>query len=361
MSGAPIESGRGTRRVVGGREWILFGGCDYLGLAGEPALLAAARAGLERDALSPGGSRTTTGTHREHLALERELARFLGAPAVCLLADGMLANLAALEALAPRVEAALFDAAAHPTLRRAALAAGLLPIRTPHADAARAAELAADHAPAALLVDGYYPMRGELAPLEAYRRALPAGTPWVVDDAHATGVVGARGRGSAESLDLAEPGVLLTGTLSKALGTQGGFVAGGEDLVAAARRSEAYVCTTPIPAHLAAAARAGLALLAEDPPRPLLALRANLAHLDRGLAERGSALRLHGLPVLALAVDDPARLLALEDALERHRLLVPRVEYPGQRAGLRLSVSAAHTERDLDRLAEALAEGLGVG
>ncbi len=358
MSGAPTESGRGTRRVVGGREWILFGGCDYLGLSGEPALLAAARARLELDALSPGGSRTTTGTHREHLLLERELASFLGAPAVCLLADGMLANLAALEALAPRVGVALVDAAAHPTLRRAALAAGLPPIRAPHNDPARAAELATDHAPAALLVDGCYPMRGELAPLAAYRRALPAGTPLVVDDAHATGVVGARGRGSAEVLDLADPDVVLTGTLSKALGTSGGFVAGCEELVAAVRRSDAYVCTTPIPAHVAAAARAGLALVAADPPRHLLALRANLAHFERLLAERGVAVRLGGLPVLALAHDERARLAAVEAALERRSLLVPRVEYPGQRAGLRVSLSAAHTGAELEALADALAEGL---
>lgn len=359
MKVEPAESARGPRRLAGGREWILFGGCDYLGLAGDPAVAAAARESLAQNSLSPGGSRTTSGTHAEHLRLEEELARFLGVEAACLTGDGWIANMAALEALAPRLEGALVDLAAHPSLRRAARAAGVPIHDAPHLDVPGAAQRARRLGRVALLVDGYFPTLGERAPVAAYRQALPHGAWLLVDDAHALGVLGERGRGSAEALGGAPGRTLLTGTFSKALGTFGGFVAGASELVDAARRSEAYVCTTPIPAPLAAAARAALGKLAEDPPRPLERLRANLVLADRLLAAAGLPLAFGGLPVLALELTDPAREAAVDRALGARGLAVPRVEYPGAGPRLRIALSAAHGSAELELLVAALAEGLG--
>ena len=343
MSSGPVQSSRGVLRVEGGRELVSFGGCDYLGLANDEHVFAAARAALENNAFSAGGSRVTSGTHVEHLLLESELAALLGCEDACLTGDGLIANMAALEALARRVDVALVDAAAHASLDRAARAAGLERVVVPHLD------VEAARADSVLLVDGWFPMRGELAPVAAYHAALPAGAWLLVDDAHALGVVGARGWGSVEELETTRERLVITGTLSKAIGAFGGFVASTRELVADVRKSEAYVCTTPIPAHIAAAARAALAQVAEGPSARLVRLRANLERVDVLFTAAGSPLRFGGLPVLALDVD-------LRAALERRALFVPRVEYPGDEPRWRVVVSADHDGEQLARLVDALIE-----
>ncbi|MCB9915270.1 MAG: pyridoxal phosphate-dependent aminotransferase family protein [Planctomycetes bacterium] len=291
-SPTPATAASATRLVRGGRTLLSFAGTGYLGLAHHPAVLDAAREALARCGLSAGAARGTTGTFDEHEALEEELARFLGVEAVALAPDGWLADAAALEALAPEVDALLLDVDAHAALRAAARLVDL-PRHdyAPHAlDEARAwLDARGAHRPA-LLCDGVHPMAQRVAELPLLLELVGSRGALVVDDSHGLGVLGAHGRGTVEAFALRDARLVVTGSLAKALGAGGGFVAGDAELVARVRTSSAaYNTTTPVPPAVAAGARAALRVLADDPAR-LERLRANARRLD-ALAARAAGSR----------------------------------------------------------------------
>jgi 7-keto-8-aminopelargonate synthetase-like enzyme len=361
MPAAALERAAPGRVVLDGRELVYLGGCDYLGLAAHPRVVAALQAGLERWGVSAGASRATSGDTTEHRALEDELARFLQQEACVLLPEGWLANVALLEALAGEIDLALVDARAHMSLPSAARAAGVRQAAYEHADvdSLRAAlgELGATRP--CVLTDGLFPSLGRCAPVDGILRTLPAGAVLVVDDCHGTGVLGERGRGTHEELGVADARLVLTGTLSKALGCYGGFVAGSAQRVEQVRaRSSAYLGTTPVPPALAAAGREALRLL--EGGEQLAGLRRNVAVLRSALDGIGLAFPRLPVPVVALEPPTAAAGHALHEALLSEGFLVPLVRYPGgppgaQSAGwLRLAVHAAHAPAELERLAAAL-------
>jgi 7-keto-8-aminopelargonate synthetase-like enzyme len=361
MRDPALERAGPGRVVTDGRELVYLGGCDYLGLAGHPRVVAALRAGLARWGVSAGASRATSGDTTEHRALEDELARFLGQEACVLLPEGWLANVALLEALAGEVRLALVDAKAHMSLPSAARAAGVHPVPYEHADVGSLRATLEQHegATPCVLTDGLFPSLGRCAPLDAILRALPPAGVLVVDDCHGTGVIGARGRGTHEELGVDDARMILTGTLSKALGCYGGFVAGSARRMQRVRgSSSAYLGTTPVPPALAAAGREALRILLEG--EVLATLRRNVALLRAALD--GLGLRFGDLPVPVLALEPPSAAVGrtLHEALLAEGFLVPLVRYPGGPDGaedggwLRLAVHAAHAPAELERLAAVL-------
>ena len=299
-----LESAPGARVVVDGRQLVAFASNDYLGLANHPDVVAAARDGAARWGAGAAASHLVCGHFAPHAALEAELAAFVRPCAearALTFSSGYLANLAILTALAGRSDAVFADRLNHACLNDGALLSRAEFVRYPHGDvAALSRRLAASKAKRKLIAtDAVFSMDGDIAPLPALLALAEEHDAWlVVDDAHGFGVLGEGeqgGRGTLAHFGLASERIVYMGTLGKAAGVAGAFVAAHraviETLLATAR---SYVFTTAAPPLLAEALRASLRILAHDHAR-----RAHLARAHRPLS------RPHARgPVDAASVDD---------------------------------------------------------
>ncbi len=348
--------------VVGGRQLINFCSNDYLGLAGDPRLVEALRAAASRWGVGSGAAHLVTGHTAEHHVLEEELAEFTGREATLLFSTGYMANVGAITALAGRGEVLLQDRLNHASLIDGARQSGARLLRYAHADAAAAARLAAEHAGqfALLATDGVFSMDGDVAPLRELAATARRHDAWLlVDDAHGFGVLGARGAGSLEAAGLSADEVpLLVGTLGKACGTFGAFVAGDRDVVdLILQRARSYIYTTALPPAVAAATRASLAILrAEGWRRDRL--RQLIARFRAAAGERGLPLAESVTPIQPVLVPGAAHCLAASRLLMERGFWVSAIRHPTVPAGterLRVTLSAGHCEEDIDRLVDALA------
>jgi len=362
----PTAGSNGVEVVVDGRQLVNFCSNDYLGLAGHPELRAALIRGAELWGVGAGAAHLVSGHSRAHHALEEELAAFVGRPAALLFSTGYMANLGIASALAGRGDLVLEDRLNHASLLDAGLLAGARFARYAHADAVDAARvLARSDAPTKLVLsDGVFSMDGDLAPLpELSVTARAHGATLVVDDAHGLGAVGAGGRGTLEHHGLTLDDVpVLMGTLGKAFGCFGAFVAGSEALVEhLLNRARTYLYTTALPPALAEAARAALKVAAREAwRRERLAVL--IARFRAGAAERGIALMPGSssqAPIQPILVGDAARAVAWSDALRERGLWVVAIRpptVPDGSARLRVTLSAAHSDAQLERLLDALHE-----
>jgi 8-amino-7-oxononanoate synthase len=354
-----LEPAHPTRLCIDGRELLNFSGNDYLGLRTHPALVAAARAAMGRFGLGAGASHLITGHSREHHALEEELADFTGRERALLFSTGYMANLGVVAALAGRRDTVLADRLNHASLVDAVQLAGARLKRYAHADAA-AAERALGGGARLLVTDGVFSMDGDVAPLPQLAALAQQQGAWLmVDDAHGLGVLGAHGGGSLEEAGLdARQAPLLVGTLGKAFGTFGAFVAGDAVLIDyLLQRARTYIYTTAVPAAVAAATRAALQLVRAEPWR-----RERL----RALIQRfRTAATVHGLPLLPSATPiqpllqgDAAQALHTAAQLELRGFVVSAIRPPTVPRGtarLRITLCAAHRDEDVDALVGALA------
>ncbi len=363
MNSARLALGRTTATTVEveGREVLSFAGCNYLGLAHNPHVMMALHSAIDELGISAGASRQTTGTNLEHEDLERELARFLRTESALLVSDGYMTNLAVAQALVPGVSRVLVDRECHVSIRDALAAVGFVPLEYGHNDARSAGLLIAKHASESLAVftDGVFPSRGTIAPLRELLARLPANATLVVDDCHSTGVLGESGRGTCEHLGIDDPRVVITSTLSKALGCYGGFIAATTEIIESIRaRSRAFAGSTPIPPALARAARASLGELVGDPGR-IERLRRNVTHMRTQFQKLGLPVPDAALPVFAFKLASEAEMQHVERALLAAGFLVPCVSYPDQPGRyMRLTVSAEHTADDIGQLAVELGRAL---
>src|SRR5205807_668567 len=357
-----------TRAVAlrGGRRLVDFSSNDYLALARHPALGAAMSACAARTGAGSGASHLITGHGAEHELLEEELAAFTHRERALVFSSGYMANLAVLATLAGRGERVLLDRLSHASLIDGARLSGAELRRYPHADAGAAARLLArDPGRTALLgTDGVFSMDGDLAPLpELSRAARDAGAWLVVDDAHGLGVVGASGRGALEhfGLDAGEVPVLV-GTLGKAFGSFGAFVAGGADLIELLiQKARPYIYTTALPQPVAAATRCALELIQTESWRRerLLCLTARFRRQAR---EAGVPLADSPTPIQPVLFGSAAAALAAQRELEEAGFWVVAIRPPTVPPGssrLRVTLSAAHTEVEVDELVGRLGWSLG--
>lgn len=356
-----IEAATATTVRVSGRELVLFAGCDYLGLAHHPRVVAALERGLCEFGVSSSGSRATTGNTTAHDELERDLARFFGVEAALLVPDGYLSNLVLAQTLPPEIATILVDRESHVSVRDALILAGRDVHEYAFADADSAREVARTHAHGGLAIftDGVFPVLRTLAPLGTLLESLPADGILVVDDCHGVGVLGTRGRGSLEHAGIVDRRVIVTGTLSKALGCFGGFIAGSREHVERARtRSRAFIGSTPIPPALARAASAALAVV-DDEPRRRARLFEHTSRVRALFKRLALPVGTVPFPVLALQLSPRARMERVHDELEAAGILVPCVDYPDGLGGyLRIALRADHTDSQVDALIEGLTEAL---
>ena len=341
--------GRGLRRTIRVRDsrQIDFASNDYLGLAHDPDVRAAL-GGATR--VGSGGARLLSGAHAEHAALERELAAFVGRERALLFSSGYLAAVGAVQGLAPLVRRAYSDAANHASiidglrlasLERTIVHDGVLPV--------------SDGTPTLVVTESVFGMSGECADLAALLAQLGPSDILLVDEAHALGVVGERGAGLAATLD--DPRVVVIGTLSKAFGCAGGFIAGAasviELLISTART---FIFDTSMPPALASAANAALTrIIAGEQLRAQL--RGNVAELCDGLRARGIDAPARETPIVPIALGSAERAVQIGEALLTAGIFAPPVRPPTVPEGtarIRLSVRADHSATDIAHLLAAL-------
>jgi len=352
----------GTRVRVAGRDLLAFCSNDYLGLAGHPSVVAALVAAAHEWGVGSGASHLVSGHCREHHALEEELAAFTRRPRALLFSTGYMANLAVVTTLLGRGDRVFEDRLNHASLLDAGLASGARFARYPHADGvALASRLGRPAAGRSLVVtDGVFSMDGDVAPLRQLANACHAhGAQLFVDDAHGLGVLGDTGRGSVEAAGLGTDEVpVLMGTLGKAIGTFGAFVAGADDLVEMlVQRARTYIYTTALPPAVAAATRASLRVMQDEPWRRARVLE-HVARFRREAAGLGLRLPESPTPIQPVIIGREAAALAASEALQARGLWVPAIRPPTVPAGtsrLRITFSAAHASADVDRLLDALA------
>ncbi|MGC9238078.1 MAG: aminotransferase class I/II-fold pyridoxal phosphate-dependent enzyme [Acidithiobacillus sp.] len=342
-----------------GRELLSFASNDYLALSGHPNLRRAAIAELARSGVGSGAAPLLGGERPVHAALAEALAAWLGEEAVLLFGSGYLANLGLLQALVGRKDRLYADRLNHASLVDAARLCGARLIRYRHGDPEDLAHRLRQGGSgrAWILSDGVFSMDGDVAPLpELLDLARQHEAVLILDEAHAFGVLGAAGRGSLAHFGIEQPGPLLRmGTLGKAFGVYGAFVAGPQWLVDVLRqRARSFVYHTALPAALAAASLAALELLrdAEAERRHLLALR----HALREALPQGQWLPSDS-PIQALLLGDNARALALSARLREAGFYCPAVRpptVPPHSARLRITLSAGHSTADIGALAKAL-------
>ena len=359
-----LEGPQGATVRMDGREYLNFSSNDYLGLAAHPKLAEAARRGLEEYGLGSGAAHLVTGHSRAHHAFEEELAAFTGRPRALLFSSGYLANLAIASGFLKRGDRVLEDRLNHASLLDAGLYSGARFSRYEHADVeALKKELVERTDKTLVMTDGVFSMDGDIAPLPKLARVTgEAGAFLMVDDAHGFGVLGKDGRGSLEhhGLKLAQVPVLMA-TLGKACGGFGAFMAGSETLVETLiQRARTYIYTTASPPALAEAGRAALKLIQEEPGRREH-LKTLVARFRGGAAQLGLSLLPSDTPIQPLLVGEADPALALAQGLRERGILAAAIRPPTVPAGtarLRITLTAAHTEPQVDRLLDALRESV---
>jgi len=365
-----FETPQGVSVRIDGRDYLSFCSNDYLGLANHPKVIRAFQRGAERYGVGSGAASVVAGHYRSHHALEEELADFTGRERALLFSTGYMANLGIVSALVGREDVVFEDRLNHASLLDAAIASRAHLVRYAHADpAALRMALVKSQAKGRgkrklILTDGVFSMDGDMAPLPDLVAAGQAHDAWlVVDDAHGLGVFGANGGGSLEHFGLGVGEVpILMGTLGKALGTFGAFVAGNHAVVEyIMQKARSFIYTTASPPALAEATRASLGIVREEPWRREH-LRELVARFRAGAEALGLSLWDSASPIQPIMVGDTHRAMAISAALRERGLFIQAIRpptVPKNSARLRITFSALHRVEQVDRLLDALSDVFG--
>ena len=352
-----IEERRGAHVQVNGHAFLNFSSNDYLGLATDVRLVEAAKKELLQNGVGSGAAHLVTGHSKSHQALEEELADFLGCEKALIFSTGYMANLGVLSSLAGRHSRIYQDRLNHASLLDGARLSGAKLIRYAHRGLP---EISKESDGASLIVsDGVFSMDGDLAEVpELADLARRSGALLVIDDAHGIGVLGHGGRGVLEFFNLDSGDVpVLIGTLGKAFGTFGAFVAGSDLLVRyLIQKARTYIYTTAIPAALAEASRAALRIVREESWRRAY-LQDLIKYFRSGVSQIGIPLLPSHSPIQPLVVGGAETATRLSKRLQEQGILLAAIRPPTVPEGtarLRCTLSAAHTHADLDRMLDAL-------
>ncbi len=358
-----LEAPCGPLARVDGRDLVSFCSNDYLGLANDPGLIEAACAGAKKWGVGSGASHLVSGHLSPHEELEKELAAFTGFSRALLFSTGYMANLGIIVALVGRGDAVFADKLNHASLIDAVQLSRADHERYPHGDLnALERLLTTSKAKRKLiLTDAVFSMDGDLAPLPELLQLAERFDAWlVIDDAHGFGVLGEHGCGSLSHFDIpAHPRILYMGTLGKAAGAAGAFVAASDTVIEwLLQRARTYIFTTGSSPVIACALLAGLELIREGDARRRQLHRLTL-RLQNGLAGTRWQLMRSPTAIQPVIIGDNHETLQVALALFEHGLWVPAIRPPTVPKGtarLRVSLSAAHSEAHVQMLVEALRE-----
>jgi 8-amino-7-oxononanoate synthase len=358
-----LESGQGVEVRWQLRDCLNFSSNDYLAYAADPRLARAAARAAFRFGCGAGASPLVSGYHPPLRALERDLAGWQRMESALVFSSGFAGNLAVVSALAGKTGAVFSDAANHASLIDGCRLSRAAVHVYRHCDLDHLSELLSAHGPGArrrlIVSDTVFSMEGDLAPVrEMLALAQRHDALLILDDAHAVGVLGECGGGLTEALAGEDSDRLVNlGTLSKALGCQGGFVCGSRQLIDyLINRARPYIFSTALAPPLAAAARRAISLVAREPERRRHLL-ARAEQLRAGLKRIGLDTGRSNSHIVSIIIGAPEAAVELSRKLAKKRLLVPAIRPPSVPEGtsrLRISLTAGHSEEDIERLIEAL-------
>jgi 8-amino-7-oxononanoate synthase len=358
-----IEQREGVEVALDGRVLLNFCSNDYLGLAQHLDVVAALQEGAAWHGVGSGAVHLVSGHQREHARLEEAIAEWQGYPRALLFGSGYLANLGVLQALLGEGDVCIQDKLNHASLLDGAKLAGAELKRYPHNDIEGALRQLKSRTDAAALLatDGVFSMDGDLAPLKPLAiLARAENATLYVDDAHGAGLMGPDGRGSVAHAGLGPRDVpLQLITLGKALGGYGAVLVGSEDLIEAVlQAARPYIFTTALPPAIAAASRVALGVARKESWRRFK-LTALTTRFRRGAQQLGLPLMDSNTPIQPLLLGENQAVLDAAKALEQRGFLVSAIRpptVPEGRARLRITLSAAHSEAQVDALLQALGE-----
>ncbi|HSO07567.1 MAG TPA: 8-amino-7-oxononanoate synthase [Pelomicrobium sp.] len=356
-----LDAGHGAHPLIDGEQFTAFCSNDYLGLCEHPALAEAVAEGARRYGVGAGASHLVSGHGRVHAELERALAAFVERPAALLFSTGYMANLGVLTTLAGRGDAIFQDKLNHASLIDAALLARAELKRYPHGDLDALERLlrASSARTKVIATDAVFSMDGDMAPLAELLALAERHEAWLyVDDAHGFGVLGPRGAGSVAHFGLRSSRLVYLGTLGKAAGVCGAFVAGEPAVIdALVQRARTYIYTTALPPMIAHVLARSLELIAAaDDARARL--RAHIGRLRAQATRFPGQLLASATAIQPLVLGDNRGALTASQQLRERGFLVPAIRPPTVPQGtarLRISLSAAHTDDDVDALIAGLA------
>jgi 8-amino-7-oxononanoate synthase len=348
--------------VVDGKPYLAFSSNDYLGLANHPQLIEAIQHGVQRWGVGSGAAHLVNGHFDPHQQLELQLTDFIGKPKSLLFSTGYMANLGVVQALVGKGDTVFADKLNHASLNDAMLLSRAETKRYRHGDMAQLAQLLAQTTKGRKLVitDAVFSMDGDIAPLPELLALCEQHDAWLyVDDAHGFGVLGEQGRGALSHFGIQSPRIIYMATLGKAAGVSGAFVAAEQVVIdTLINHAHSYVYTTASPPALSLAISKSLQLIAQgDALRKQL--RSLITQLRHGLADLPWQLMPSDTAIQPLLIGDSKQALALSEGLRERGIWVAAIRpptVPPNTARLRITLSAAHSAAEVDKLIGALHE-----
>lgn len=355
------QTGVGRRAIVDGETFLNFCSNDYLGLAAEPQVVEALRSAASLYGVGSGASHLVCGHAEPHHQLEQALADLCHRPRALVFSSGFMANLGVITALLGRGDGIFQDRLNHASLIDGGMASGARFKRYRHNDVQHLREQLAQSAAQRKLVvsDGVFSMDGDVAPIAALANECADQNAWLmIDDAHGFGVLGAHGEGSCAGLPQAQQPQILIGTLGKAFGTFGAFVAGSEELIETLIQfARSYIYTTALPPAVAAATLVSVELARTQQWRREK-LHQHIVRFRECAQALGFELMPSATPIQPVLIGDDGEALRISQALRDKGVLVSAIRPPTVPEGsarLRVTFSAAHESEDVEQLLEALA------
>jgi 8-amino-7-oxononanoate synthase len=357
-----LASPQSPHILVDGKPYLSFCSNDYLGLACNPQLIAALQQGAQEWGVGAGAAHLVSGHFDAHHQLEQQLASFIGKPAALLFSTGYMANVGVVQALVGKSDTVFADKLNHASLNDAMQLSRAEIKRYRHGDMAQLAQLLSQtqNGRKLLITDAVFSMDGDIAPLRELLALCEQHDAWLyVDDAHGFGVLGAQGRGSLAHFGIASKRIIYMATLGKAAGVSGAFVAAEQAVIdTLVNHAHSYVYTTATPPALSVALSQSLQLIAQGDE-----LRAHLHRLINQLRNGLSDLPWQLMPsdtaIQPLLIGDNKQALNLSESLRERGIWVAAIRPPTVPQGtarLRITLSAAHSEADVDKLVGALHE-----
>jgi 7-keto-8-aminopelargonate synthetase-like enzyme len=351
-----LNSGIGNYVVVNGKRYSYFAGNNYLGLANNPRIIEASLQATRKYGVNFSASRQTTGTADIHLELEKQLSLFKGKQDAVVYASGYLGNGILFETLLGKYSALFIDELSHPSIIKNIPREASSVFFYNHLDAGNLEQLLLKNMSSQPLIvtDGIFPITGEIAPLDKiYYLVKKHNALLIVDDAHSTGILGKTGKGTPEYFGLDEQeNIYQTETMSKALGSYGGFIAGTtEEVEYIKERSAAYQASTSLTPPVVAASIASLGVIHENPDMHIQLLSKSLA-LRQSISNLGYKTTMDNTPIIPLIFPSRRMAMELSQFLEDKGIIAPFIRYPVRKEVfiVRITVSVSHTEDQTDEL-----------
>jgi len=358
-----VENAQDTHIVIEGKTYLSFCSNNYLGLANHPSVVAAVKDAVELYGWGAGASRLVSGNMTLHKTLENEISKFKKKDAAIVFPTGYMANLGVITSLVSNGDLVICDKLNHASIIDGCRLSGADFRIYAHCNMEKLENIlrkSTKYKCKLIITDSVFSMDGDLAPLpDLVKIAAKYNAMLMVDEAHGTGVFGGNGRGVVEHYNLSNEVYVVMGTLSKAIGSLGGYVSGDSDLISYLRnKARTFMYTTALPPAVCAASIAGIKLIQEDP-----SMRVSLWNNVRFIKDKLNSLNINTISsesqIIPILIGDAKKAVKVSKLLYENGILIPAIRpptVPANSSRLRMTVMSSHTKQDLERLSQTLSD-----